>query len=175
MQEEGEHLGVGPRTKGVQLMAPWSVGPVLSPTPQEASCRRCTHCGTEKTPRSRLGPDGPGTLCNVCGHPRKNLAVTASSKNTLSREGQLLLSNSCLPLKKRRHSSKENNSAAGNDVGASLDAFFNHTVEPATLVPLLPLVTGWDGLWYAKNASLFGDSCRVRRCFGNLRVQRWKS
>lgn len=27
----------------------------------------CRRCGTEDTPRWRNGPEGPGTLCNVCG------------------------------------------------------------------------------------------------------------
>uniref|UniRef100_A0A0D3HJ28 GATA-type domain-containing protein n=1 Tax=Oryza barthii TaxID=65489 RepID=A0A0D3HJ28_9ORYZ len=29
--------------------------------------RRCSHCGTSETPQWRMGPDGPGTLCNACG------------------------------------------------------------------------------------------------------------
>ncbi|KAG9147716.1 hypothetical protein Leryth_014881 [Lithospermum erythrorhizon] len=29
--------------------------------------RRCTHCGSEKTPQWRSGPLGPKTLCNACG------------------------------------------------------------------------------------------------------------
>lgn len=29
--------------------------------------RRCRHCGTEKTPQWREGPEGPHTLCNACG------------------------------------------------------------------------------------------------------------
>uniref|UniRef100_A0A0A9BZY8 GATA-type domain-containing protein n=1 Tax=Arundo donax TaxID=35708 RepID=A0A0A9BZY8_ARUDO len=28
---------------------------------------RCQHCGAEKTPQWRVGPEGPGTLCNACG------------------------------------------------------------------------------------------------------------
>lgn len=29
--------------------------------------RRCTHCGSHKTPQWRAGPRGPKTLCNACG------------------------------------------------------------------------------------------------------------
>lgn len=29
--------------------------------------RKCQHCGAEKTPQWRAGPDGPKTLCNACG------------------------------------------------------------------------------------------------------------
>lgn len=29
--------------------------------------RKCQHCGVEKTPQWRAGPDGPKTLCNACG------------------------------------------------------------------------------------------------------------
>jgi hypothetical protein len=130
-------LAVGPRTKGVRRMAPWSLTPVVSPPPQKASRRRCTQCGREKTPQWRHGPDGPGILCNACGQQFK--------------EGQLLHSNSRRrqgrPSKKRRLSSKEN-SAAGNDKGASLDAFFEHKVDPGSFSHPW---TGWD----AKNASWF--------------------
>lgn len=27
----------------------------------------CQKCGIRETPQWRRGPDGPGTLCNVCG------------------------------------------------------------------------------------------------------------
>ncbi|KAE8699710.1 GATA transcription factor 4 [Hibiscus syriacus] len=33
----------------------------------EGGFRRCTHCGSEKTPQWRTGPLGPKTLCNACG------------------------------------------------------------------------------------------------------------
>ncbi|KAL5204021.1 hypothetical protein ABZP36_008892 [Zizania latifolia] len=29
--------------------------------------RRCSHCHTSETPQWRMGPNGPGTLCNACG------------------------------------------------------------------------------------------------------------
>uniref|UniRef100_A0A0D9XPX0 GATA-type domain-containing protein n=1 Tax=Leersia perrieri TaxID=77586 RepID=A0A0D9XPX0_9ORYZ len=29
--------------------------------------RRCSHCGSSETPQWRMGPNGPGTLCNACG------------------------------------------------------------------------------------------------------------
>ncbi|KAJ4848075.1 hypothetical protein Tsubulata_015470 [Turnera subulata] len=29
--------------------------------------RKCLHCGSEKTPQWRAGPEGPKTLCNACG------------------------------------------------------------------------------------------------------------
>ncbi|KAF8014315.1 hypothetical protein BT93_H0224 [Corymbia citriodora subsp. variegata] len=29
--------------------------------------RKCLHCGSEKTPQWRAGPQGPKTLCNACG------------------------------------------------------------------------------------------------------------
>ncbi|CAM0902770.1 unnamed protein product [Alopecurus aequalis] len=34
---------------------------------EKGTVRRCTHCGTEETPRWRKGPEGPHTLCNACG------------------------------------------------------------------------------------------------------------
>lgn len=34
--------------------------------------RRCQHCGTEKTPQWREGPDGKRTLCNACGQRYKS-------------------------------------------------------------------------------------------------------
>ncbi|CAN6310907.1 unnamed protein product [Urochloa humidicola] len=39
-------------------------GPPQAPA---AAARRCGHCGTEKTPQWRGGPEGPSTLCNACG------------------------------------------------------------------------------------------------------------
>ncbi|KAL6643145.1 hypothetical protein ACP70R_021326 [Stipagrostis hirtigluma subsp. patula] len=33
----------------------------------KAADRRCRHCGTEKTPQWRGGPEGRRTLCNACG------------------------------------------------------------------------------------------------------------
>uniref|UniRef100_A0ACD5V2H0 Uncharacterized protein n=1 Tax=Avena sativa TaxID=4498 RepID=A0ACD5V2H0_AVESA len=128
MAVEVEHLAVGRRTKAVRRKAPWSLTPVLSPPPQEPERRWCMQCGREKRPQRRPGPDdGPSTLCNACRYPLKNSASAAavSSKNTL-----LLRSNSHRrqgrPSKKRRRSSREN-SAPGNNVGGSLDAFFDHT------------------------------------------------
>jgi hypothetical protein len=35
-----------------------------SPTPSD---RRCSHCGVQKTPQWRAGPEGAKTLCNACG------------------------------------------------------------------------------------------------------------
>ncbi|XP_074564460.1 uncharacterized protein LOC141820986 [Curcuma longa] len=35
-----------------------------SPPP---AVRKCTHCGTQRTPQWRAGPTGPKTLCNACG------------------------------------------------------------------------------------------------------------
>jgi hypothetical protein len=29
--------------------------------------RRCSHCGVQKTPQWRAGPEGAKTLCNACG------------------------------------------------------------------------------------------------------------
>ncbi|XP_021315680.1 uncharacterized protein LOC8070522 isoform X1 [Sorghum bicolor] len=41
-------------------------------TPASAVAQRwCQHCGTEKTPRWREGPDGRRTLCNACGQRYK--------------------------------------------------------------------------------------------------------
>jgi len=34
---------------------------------EEEEEKRCTHCGTNKTPEWRRGPTGPATLCNACG------------------------------------------------------------------------------------------------------------
>ncbi|KAL6643143.1 hypothetical protein ACP70R_021324 [Stipagrostis hirtigluma subsp. patula] len=42
--------------------------PPRAPAAKAAERRwRCRHCGTEETPQSREGPEGPGTLCNACG------------------------------------------------------------------------------------------------------------
>ena len=32
-----------------------------------SSSRRCSHCGVQKTPQWRAGPNGSKTLCNACG------------------------------------------------------------------------------------------------------------
>ncbi|KAL8139458.1 hypothetical protein V2J09_005479 [Rumex salicifolius] len=34
---------------------------------REVTPRRCSHCSAKKTPQWRVGPAGPGTLCNACG------------------------------------------------------------------------------------------------------------
>jgi hypothetical protein len=105
-------------------IATWNLAPVLSFPPQAS--RRCMYCASEKTSRWLQGPDGPGTLCNACGQRFK--------------KGRLLQSNS------RHRSSSIENSAFGNNVaalvealpcsvGASLDAFFDQTVDPGGLVP----------------------------------------
>ena len=35
-----------------------------APAPSD---RRCSHCGVQKTPQWRAGPEGAKTLCNACG------------------------------------------------------------------------------------------------------------
>lgn len=58
------------RTKGVPPPR-WEVG--WSPRQAPAVARppaagwRCRHCGTDKTPQRREGPEGRSTLCNACG------------------------------------------------------------------------------------------------------------
>jgi hypothetical protein len=42
--------------------APGAAGP--QPGPGD---RRCSHCGVQKTPQWRAGPEGAKTLCNACG------------------------------------------------------------------------------------------------------------
>ncbi|KAL6911901.1 hypothetical protein ACP4OV_000706 [Aristida adscensionis] len=39
-------------------------GGALQPAPGD---RRCSHCGVQKTPQWRAGPEGAKTLCNACG------------------------------------------------------------------------------------------------------------
>jgi hypothetical protein len=39
-------------------------GDVSAPAPGD---RRCSHCGVQKTPQWRAGPEGAKTLCNACG------------------------------------------------------------------------------------------------------------
>ncbi|CAL5056869.1 unnamed protein product [Urochloa decumbens] len=39
-------------------------GAALAPAPGD---RRCSHCGVNKTPQWRAGPEGAKTLCNACG------------------------------------------------------------------------------------------------------------
>ncbi|KAF8723009.1 hypothetical protein HU200_022155 [Digitaria exilis] len=60
-----------PRTKGVRRRR-WEVArrsPPQAPAVAraEAAGWRCRHCGTDKTPQRREGPEGPSTLCNACG------------------------------------------------------------------------------------------------------------
>ena len=38
-----------------------------APRAPTATRRQCRHCGTEKTPQWREGPEGRRTLCNACG------------------------------------------------------------------------------------------------------------
>ncbi|CAN6299194.1 unnamed protein product [Urochloa humidicola] len=38
-----------------------------APRAPAVSRRQCRHCGTEKSPQWRQGPEGRGTLCNACG------------------------------------------------------------------------------------------------------------
>uniref|UniRef100_A0ACD5Z587 Uncharacterized protein n=1 Tax=Avena sativa TaxID=4498 RepID=A0ACD5Z587_AVESA len=38
-----------------------------SPSPPVQGDRRCSHCGVQKTPQWRAGPEGAKTLCNACG------------------------------------------------------------------------------------------------------------
>ncbi|KAG2537714.1 hypothetical protein PVAP13_9NG267700 [Panicum virgatum] len=59
-----------PRTKGARRPR-WEVAsstpraPVVARAPPAGW--RCRHCGTNRTPQRREGPDGPSTLCNACG------------------------------------------------------------------------------------------------------------
>jgi hypothetical protein len=38
-----------------------------APTAAQQGDRRCSHCGVQKTPQWRAGPEGAKTLCNACG------------------------------------------------------------------------------------------------------------
>ncbi|KAM0862946.1 hypothetical protein ACQ4PT_044932 [Festuca glaucescens] len=40
---------------------------LLSASPPAQGDRRCSHCGVQKTPQWRAGPEGAKTLCNACG------------------------------------------------------------------------------------------------------------
>ncbi|RLN20006.1 uncharacterized protein C2845_PM02G12530 [Panicum miliaceum] len=59
-----------PRTKGVRRPR-WEVAwsppqaPVVARAPPAGW--RCRHCGTNRTPQRREGPEGRSTLCNACG------------------------------------------------------------------------------------------------------------
>jgi hypothetical protein len=59
-----------PRTKGVpppRWEEAWSPRQAPAVARSPAAGRRCRHCGTDKTPQWRGGPEGRGTLCNACG------------------------------------------------------------------------------------------------------------
>ncbi|CAN6288053.1 unnamed protein product [Urochloa humidicola] len=74
-EEELEWLSNKDAFPAVETMAPsaprrWTKGvprPRWSPPQAPAAPPRCRHCGTEKTPQWRGGPEGPCTLCNACG------------------------------------------------------------------------------------------------------------
>jgi hypothetical protein len=75
-EEELEWLSNKDAFPAVETMAPVSARPpkngVLRPQrvvgpPSIATGRRCRHCGTERTPMWREGPEGRHTLCNACG------------------------------------------------------------------------------------------------------------
>jgi hypothetical protein len=104
-----------------------SLAPVLSPPPQKATLG-CMHCSLEKTPKWSPGADGPGTLCNACGlRFKEGWVIPVVRTPTL------------LHSSKKRRRSKENLAAGYGmvvlveglpcGVGASLDAFFDHTVD----------------------------------------------
>jgi hypothetical protein len=40
---------------------------LLASSPPAQGDRRCSHCGVQKTPQWRAGPEGAKTLCNACG------------------------------------------------------------------------------------------------------------
>jgi hypothetical protein len=75
-EEELEWLSNKDAFPAVETMAPVSARPpkngVLRPMrvvgpPSSGTGRRCRHCGTERTPMWREGPEGRHTLCNACG------------------------------------------------------------------------------------------------------------
>ncbi|XP_010527487.1 PREDICTED: LOW QUALITY PROTEIN: GATA transcription factor 1-like [Tarenaya hassleriana] len=57
------------RTGRRDLRGLWTHREQTPPRKKPASTlgRKCTHCGSEKTPQWRAGPSGPKTLCNACG------------------------------------------------------------------------------------------------------------
>ncbi|GJN20783.1 hypothetical protein PR202_gb08202 [Eleusine coracana subsp. coracana] len=63
-EEELEWLSNKDAFPAVETMAPAGGA---RPRKNGVRRRRCLHCGAERTPQWREGPEGPGTLCNACG------------------------------------------------------------------------------------------------------------
>ncbi|KAK2630788.1 hypothetical protein QOZ80_2AG0126790 [Eleusine coracana subsp. coracana] len=63
-EEELEWLSNKDAFPAVETMAPAGGA---RPRKNGVRRRRCLHCGADRTPQWREGPEGPGTLCNACG------------------------------------------------------------------------------------------------------------
>lgn len=58
----------GPESSSISKMSSTNQGWTKKKALGQDTCiRKCTHCGTQKTPQWRAGPKGPKTLCNACG------------------------------------------------------------------------------------------------------------
>ncbi|XP_066345605.1 GATA transcription factor 7-like [Miscanthus floridulus] len=56
----------GRKPKHLPPRHPFAAGAAASQQPGPSD-RRCSHCGVQKTPQWRAGPEGAKTLCNACG------------------------------------------------------------------------------------------------------------
>ena len=58
--------GKRPKPSAVGAWAPKATDNIITADGQKVR-RGCLHCGCQKTPQWRVGPEGPKTLCNACG------------------------------------------------------------------------------------------------------------
>ncbi|CAL4933742.1 unnamed protein product [Urochloa decumbens] len=97
-----------------------------APRAPAASRRRCRHCGTEKTPQWRVGPEGSGTLCNACGVRYRSGELEAEYRPASSPTFSPGLHSNCHreveKLRRRREKSAEVSPAAAVVAGAGAAA-----------------------------------------------------
>ncbi|CAL4917037.1 unnamed protein product [Urochloa decumbens] len=97
------------------------------PAARAAALRRqCRHCGTEKTPQWRVGPEGSGTLCNACGVRYRSGGLEAEYRPASSPTFSPGLHSNCHreveQLRRRREKSAEVCPAAAVVAGAGAAA-----------------------------------------------------
>ncbi|RCV42649.1 hypothetical protein SETIT_9G232500v2 [Setaria italica] len=90
--------------------------PAAAPRTPAVSRRRCRHCGTEKTPQWREGPEGRQTLCNACGVQYKSGRLVPEYRPASSPTFSPGLHSNChrqvVQLRRRREESAEVSPAA---------------------------------------------------------------
>ncbi|CAN6288054.1 unnamed protein product [Urochloa humidicola] len=90
-----------------------------APRAPAASRRRCRHCGSEKTPQWRGGPEGRHTLCNACGVRYRSGRLVPEYRPASSPTFSPGLHSNChrqvVQLRRRREESAEVSPAAAGD------------------------------------------------------------